>query len=89
MQRLIAKQKANGSAVFRECVQAMAPFLQDWSGRKLLCLYLPQRPQQQVVPAPQGTNRSQGRDTESLKNKIKLQKVMEIFLLSGAPVTGS
>ena len=31
MQRLIAKQKANGSAVFRDFVQAMGPVLQKWS----------------------------------------------------------
>jgi hypothetical protein len=28
MQRLVAKQKANGSAVFRECVQAMTPIFE-------------------------------------------------------------
>ena len=81
MQRLIAKQKANGSAVFRDFVQAMTPVFAEMERLEAMKLQNSQetaesQPRPQAVEVPQEQLRRQN-DVAS-KIKRKLQQAMEI-----------
>ena len=88
MQRLIAKQKANGSAVFRECVQAMTPFFAKLERQEAsrMAPPAPASPHHQIVPAPKDANRRPRGDSESYQNKVNATKSHgDILTWSGAP----
>ena len=89
MQRLVAKQKANGSAVFRECVQAMTPFfakLERQEAARMMAPPAPASPHQQGVPVRQEANRRPRGDSESYVNKLNATKSHgDILTWSGAP----
>ncbi len=89
MQRLIAKQKANGSAVFRDFVQAMTPVFAEMERLEAMKLQNNQQtaesqPRPQAVEVPQEQLRRQN-DVASKNKKKATTSHGDILTWSGAP----